>query len=130
MGAARARSVVLDAGALVAFERNDRRVRRLIELAAEHGAAVHVPAGVIGQVWRDGSRQARLARLVKSGLLDVRDLDLDEARAAGSLCGIAGTADVMDASVALLARRFGATVVTSDPDDIRRLDAHLPLVTC
>ncbi|MGO9788861.1 MAG: hypothetical protein ACLP8S_04830 [Solirubrobacteraceae bacterium] len=102
----------------------------MIELAAEHGAAVHVPAGVIGQVWRDGSRQARLARLVKSGLLDVRDLDLDEARAAGSLCGIAGTADVMDASVALLARRFGATVVTSDPDDIRRLDAHLPLVTC
>lgn len=130
MGAARARSVVLDAGALVAFERNDRRVRRLIELAAEHGAPVHVPAGVIGQVWRDGSRQTRLARLVKSGLLDVRDLDLDEARVAGSLCGIAETADVIDASVALLARRFGATVVTSDPDDIRRLDAHLPLVIC
>jgi predicted nucleic acid-binding protein len=121
---------VLDAGALVAFERNDRRVRRLIELAAEHGASVHVPAGVVGQVWRDGSRQVRLARLLKSGLLDVQDLDLDEARAAGSLCGLAGTADLIDASVALLARRHDAAVVTSDPDDLRRLDAHLSLVGC
>jgi predicted nucleic acid-binding protein len=130
MGPSRPRPVVLDAGALVAFERNDRRVRRLVELAAEHGASVHVPAGVIGQVWRDGSRQVRLARLLKSGLLDVRDLGLDEARAAGSLCGIAGTADVIDASVALLARRHHAAVVTSDPDDLRRLDPELQLVTC
>jgi len=121
---------VLDAGALVAFERNDRRVRRLIELAAEHGASVYVPAGVVGQVWRDGSRQARLARLLKSGLLDVRDLDLEEARAAGTLCGMTATADVIDASVALLARRHDAAVVTSDPDDLRRLDALLPLITC
>lgn len=121
---------MLDAGALVAFERNDRRVRRLIEIAAERDGSVYVPAGVVGQVWRDGSRQARLARLLKSGLLDVRDLDLDESRAAGSLCGTAGTADVIDASVALLARRHHAAVVTSDPNDLRRLDAQLPLVTC
>lgn len=130
MGPAGPRAVVLDAGALVAFERNDRRVRRLIELAAEHGASVYVPAGVVGQVWRDGSRQARLARLLKSGLLDVRDLDLEEARAAGTLCGMTATADVIDASVALLARRHDAAVVTSDPDDLRRLDALLPLITC
>ena len=130
MGASRPRPVVLDAGALVAFERNDRRVRRLIELAAEHGASVHVPAGVIGQGWRDGARQVRLARLLKSGLLGVQDLDLDEARAAGSLCGIAGTADVIDASVALLARRHHAAVVTSDPEDLHQLDAELQLVIC
>jgi len=130
VGPARPRAVVLDAGALVAFERNDRRVRRLIELAAEHGASLHVPAGVIAQVWRDGARQARLSRLVSSGLLDVRNLDLEEARAAGSLCGITGTADVVDASVALLARRHRAVVATSDPDDLRRLDADLPLIRC
>lgn len=130
MGPARPRAVVLDAGALVAFERNDRRVRRLIELAADHGASLHVPAGVIAQVWRDGARQARLSRLVSSGLLDVRNLDLEEARAAGSLCGITGTADVVDASVALLARRHRAVVATSDPDDLRRLDADLPLIRC
>lgn len=130
MGEARLRPVVLDAGALVAFERNDRAVRRLVELAAEHGASLHVPAGVVAQVWRDGARQARLARLVKSRLLDVRELDLDEARAAGALCGATGTADVIDASVALLARRHRAAVVTSDPDDLRRLDPGLPLVVC
>ena len=130
MGPPRPRAVVLDAGALVAFERNDRRVRRLIELAAAHGGSLHVPAGVVAQVWRDGARQVRLARLVKSGLLHVRELDLDEARAAGALCGTTGTSDVVDASVALLARRHRAAVVTSDPDDLRRLDAELPLVTC
>ncbi|MHB8690028.1 MAG: hypothetical protein ACYDHH_02165 [Solirubrobacteraceae bacterium] len=81
---------------------------------------------MIGQVWRDGSTQVRLARLLKSGLLDVRELDLDEARAAGSLCGIAGTADVIDASVVLLARRFDAAVVTSDDADLRALDRQCP----
>ena len=130
MGSPRARSVVLDAGALVAFERNDRRLRRLIELAAEHGGSLHVPAGVVAQVWRGGSRQARLARLLNSELVNVRDLDLDEARAAGALCGLAGTADVIDASVALLARRHRAAVVTSDPDDLRLLDARLELIVC
>lgn len=123
-------AVVLDAGALVAFERNDRRVRRLVELAADHGRRLHVPAGVLGQVWRDGARQARLARLVKSGVLDVRALDLDEARAAGVTCGLSGTADVIDASVAILARRHGAIVVTSDPADLHRLDPGLTLVVC
>ncbi|MDA8284007.1 MAG: PIN domain nuclease [Actinomycetota bacterium] len=130
MGSTSPGAVVLDAGALVAFERNDRRVRRLVELAADHGRRLHVPAGAIGQVWRDGARQARLARLVKSGVLDVRALDLDEARAAGVACGLSGTADVIDASVAILARRHGAIVVTSDPADLRRLDSGLTLVVC
>ncbi|MDQ3630235.1 MAG: PIN domain-containing protein [Actinomycetota bacterium] len=130
MGPKRPRAVVLDAGALVAFERNDQRVRRLIELATEHGGSLHVPAGVIAQVWRDGARQARLSRLVKSGVLDVQNLDSDEARAVGSLCALTGTADVVDASVALLARRHRAVVVTSDPDDVRRLDAGLAVVRC
>jgi hypothetical protein len=96
----RPRAEVLDAGASMAFERDDRRVRRVIELAAEYGGSLHVPSGAIGQIWRDGTWQACLARLVRSGLLDVQDLDLDEARAAGSLCGLPGTVDVAEASVA------------------------------
>lgn len=114
----------------MAFERNDRRVRRLMELSFEHDRHLHVPAGVIGQVWRDGARQGRLARLMKSGLLDVRALDLDEARAAGVTCGATGTADVIDASVVILARRHRAIVVTSDPEDLRRLDPELVMVVC
>ena len=42
----------------------------------------------------------------------------------------AGTADVVDVSVALLARRVGGVVVTSDPDDLRAVDPGLDLVTC
>lgn len=130
MGARRARPVVLDAGALIAFERNDRKVRTLIELSLAHGRTLHVPAGVVAQVWRDGARQARLARLLGSGLLDVQVLDREEAQGAGVLCGRSGSSDVVDASVALLARRLRAVVVTSDPEDLRRLDPLVNVVVC
>ena len=130
MGPRRPRSVVLDAGALIAFERNDAKVRTLIELAMVHGAALHAPAGVVAQVWRDGKRQSRLARLIGSGLVSVQVLDLEEAQATGVLCGQRRSKDIVDASVALLARRHGAKVVTSDPMDLRRIDASLDLVVC
>lgn len=130
MGTQRARSVVLDAGALIAFERNDERVCRLIELAVKHRGAVHVPAGVVAQVWRDGRKQVRLGRLVGSGWLSIQVLDVDEAKGAGALCGRTKSSDIVDASVALLARRHGAVVVTSDPHDIRRFDEDLEIVEC
>ena len=130
MGARRPRPVVLDAGALIAFERNDRKVRTLIEIAISTGAPLHVPGAVVAQVWRDGSRQVRLARLIGSGLVRVQPLDREEAQATGVLCGKAGVRDVVDASVALLARRHGATVVTRDPEDLARIDAGLTLVSC
>lgn len=121
---------MLDAGALIAFERNDPKVRTLIELAMTHGAELHVPGGVVAQVWRDGRRQARLARLIGSGFVSVQALDLEESQAVGVLCGQSGSHDVVDASVALLARRWGARVVTSDPDDLRRIDPKLDLALC
>lgn len=105
-------------------------MRTLIELALRHGAALFAPAGVVAQVWRDGSRQARLARLIGSGLVSVQVLDLEEAQAAGVLCGRRKSRDIVDASVALLARRHGAKVVTSDPEDLRRIDQTLDLVVC
>ena len=130
MGARRARPIVLDAGAFIAFERNDRRVRALFELAIAHRGALFAPAAVIAQVWRDGSKQARLARLIGSGVVDVQPLDLEEAQAVGALCGRRGGKDIVDASVALLARRVGAVVVTSDPVDLGRIYPDLDLVEC
>jgi predicted nucleic acid-binding protein len=121
---------VFDTGALIAFERNDRRVRTLVALALEHGLAIHVPAAVVAQAWRDGRKQVRLARLIGSGRLAIQALDTEEAKAAGALCGRSRTRDIVDASVALLARRHGATVVTNDPDDLRCIDPGLVLVTC
>ena len=130
MGPRRPRPLVLDSGAFIAFEKNDRKVRTLIELALSHGASLWTAGAVVAQVWRDGSRQARLARLLGSFVIQVQPLDRDEAQATGVLCGEAGTRDVVDASVVLLARRHAATIVTSDPDDLRKVDPAAQLVVC
>jgi hypothetical protein len=118
----------LDAGALIAFERSDRTAVGFIVRARERAEPVSVPVGVIGQVWRDGRRQARLARLLGSGAVEVVALDDFGARSAGQLCGASGTTDVIDATVVLCAQTRGRRVVTSDPDDIRRLDPTLALI--
>jgi hypothetical protein len=120
--------LTLGAGALIAFERADRKAVRLIARARERGEPVSVPAGVVGQVWRDGRRQARLARLLRSTTVDVVALDDAEARAAGQLCGVRGTGDVIDASVVLCARARGHRVATSDPTDMHRLDPGVALI--
>jgi hypothetical protein len=91
--------LTLDAGALIAFERSDRRVVALIARSLAHGHGLAVPAGVVGQVWRDGRRQVRLARLLGAPEVQVEGLDDQRARDAGQLCGARGTSDVIDASV-------------------------------
>ena len=126
MGASGPRPLILDAGALIAFERTDRRLIRLLELAG----TLHVPAGVVGQVWRNPARQVRLVRLLAAEEVEVRDLDVETAKAAGHLCGATATADVVDASVILLAREHRGVVVTSDADDIRGIDPGIDVVTC
>jgi len=122
--------LTLDAGALIAFERNDRRVTGLVKRARERGEKLAAPAGVVGQVWRDGRRQVRLARLLGSGVVEVVALDDLGARTAGQLCGTAGTSDVIDATVVLCARARSRRVVTSDPGDLRALDSHIDVITC
>ncbi len=126
MGSQRPRPVVLDAGALIAVERADRRVIRLLELAHE----IHVPAGALAQAWRNPMRQVRLVRLVSSDEVMTHPLDAAGARAAGQLCAATASADVVDASVVILARLVGGVTVTSDPDDLRRLDPAIDLVAC
>ena len=120
--------VTLDAGALVAIERNDRAVVVIVRRAVEAGVPMTVPAGVVGQVWRNGRRQVRLARLLGSPAVEIEPLDDARARAAGQLCGVTKTRDVIDASVILCARSRGHAVLTSDVDDLRRLDASIELI--
>jgi hypothetical protein len=120
--------LTLDAGALTAFERNDRRVVALLAQALHHGWALVVPAGVVGQVWRDGKRQARLARLLGTRELQIEALDDRRAREAGQLCGVRGTSDVIDASVVLGARARRHKIMTSDPVDLERLDPRAELI--
>lgn len=123
-------SLVLDAGALIAVERDDRATAAVIEAARMSGRAVVVPAGVVGQVWRGAARQARLARLLGARDVLVEPLTEIGARAAGVLCGAAGTSDVIDASVVLAARRHEATVISSDRGDLVALDPTIAVVDC
>lgn len=119
---------ILDTGALIAYERRDRRVVVLVQRALRAGERLVVPAGVVAQAWRDGRRQARLAWLLGDDVCEVVPLEGFDARAAGQLLGVSGTTDVVDASVAVPARRRRLRVVTSDADDLRRLDPSLDLV--
>jgi hypothetical protein len=113
---------------LIAFERADRVVVALLSRALTHGLSIAVPAGVVGQVWRDGRRQARLARLLGSSDVHVVGMNDREAREAGQLCGVHGTSDVIDATVVLSARARRHRILTSDPDDIRRLDRTIEII--
>jgi predicted nucleic acid-binding protein len=122
------RGLTLDTGALIALERKDARMTALLERMLAHPESiVHVPAGVVAQAFRDGSRQVRLARLLNGEQTRIVDFDRDIALAAGVLLGVRGTSDVVDASVVLCARVHRQSVITSDVEDLRRLDARVEL---
>lgn len=102
---------VLDAGALVAIDRGDQAVHRLIP----PDEAWRTSSAVVAQVWRDGAKQARLALALKG--IEVAPLGDEVDRRIGELLRQARTSDVVDGHVALLARH-GDHVITSDPDDL------------
>jgi hypothetical protein len=54
--------------------------------------------------------------------VEIVPLDGQLARSCGELCGASNTSDVIDASVVVVARERRDIVVTSDPEDLRRLD--------
>lgn len=120
--------MTLDAAALIAVERGSSRITAILDEVERIAGGVRVPAGVLGQVWRDGRTQARISRLLSADGTRVVALDEPVARASGALCAKAGTADVIDASVAVCAAQHGDAVVTGDPDDIRRLAPRLRIV--
>jgi hypothetical protein len=111
-------ALLLDAGALIAVDRRDRNVRALLSVAQAKGLPVRTGAAVVAQVWRDGTQQANLARVLAG--IDVLPLDGEHARRVGELLGATGTTDVVDAHVAVLAEPADR-VLTSDPADMDRL---------
>jgi predicted nucleic acid-binding protein len=110
--------MILDAGALIALERNDRAM--IARLVAAHAADDDLRSNpmVIAQVWRGTRRQANLARLL--AMIDVIPIDDTLGRRCGELLAKTSTADPIDASVVLTAVD-GETIVTSDVDDIQQL---------
>jgi len=120
--------ITLDAGALIALDRGDKRLIALLGRALAQHLILRVPSGVVGQAWRDGRIQVTLARFLRIGEVEIVPLDEQLARACGELCGATETADIIDASVVILARQRGDHIVTSDPRDLRRLDPACPII--
>jgi hypothetical protein len=120
--------VTLDAGGLIALDRNDRRVVVLLARARETGARATVPATVLAQAIRRPDRQVRLSRLIRQPTTDVIDLGRVDATNVGRLLAASGTSDIADAHVVICARRADQPVATSDPGDLRQLDPNIRLI--
>ena len=115
--------VTYDTGALIAADREERRMwarhRALLALRE----VPTVPAPVVAQSWPGGSRQALLARLLTG--CDIEALDDSQARSVGSLAARAATGDIVDACVVEGALRRHDLVVSSDEDDLQAIAAAM-----
>lgn len=110
--------LVLDAGALIALERDDRVMVAALQEAHRRGIDLVTVSPVVAQVWRDGRRQAILARVLRG--VDVVAPTEADARRCGELLRRTGSSDVVDGLVAVITEP-GDVVATSDPGDLRDL---------
>jgi predicted nucleic acid-binding protein len=122
------KGLTLDAGALIALDRGKKRMIALLAEALEQRHSFRIPAGVVGQVWRNGRVQAALSRFLRTDEVDIVPLDDQLSRSCGELCGATGTSDVIDASVVIIARERNDIIVTGDGDDLQRLDPKAAIV--
>ena len=111
-------AIVYDAAVLVAADKNERRAWAEHKARLELGVIPLVPAPVVAQVSRS-PQQAQLRRFLTG--CEVVPLGETEAHEAGRLLGMTKTSDVVDAVVVMTALRQKATILTSDPDDMKRL---------
>jgi hypothetical protein len=112
-------ALILDAGALLAVDRDDRAMMARLRIAQRSSLELRTNAMAVAQAWRDKhGRQVSLARLLRA--VDIRSVRESDGRAAGILLAATGTADAIDATVVLLAAA-GDRILTSDPADLARL---------
>jgi hypothetical protein len=109
---------VLDAGALVAVDRRDRIIGGLLRVLQQHGTPIRVSSAVVGQVWRDGHKQANLTRVLAG--VGIEPLGKDDGKRIGELLALTGSSDVVEAHVALMTAPADL-VLTSDAGDIQAL---------
>ena len=111
--------VTYDTGALVAAERNSRQMWALHAGYLAEEVIPTVPAAVLAEAWRGGSRQASLSRLLR--LCDTEPMSENLAKDVGVLAGKSGHDDIVDVSVVEGAVRRGDAVVTSNVTHIRTI---------
>jgi predicted nucleic acid-binding protein len=114
--------VTYDAGALIAAERGLEAVWVLHRELLERDVCVTLPTVVLGQAWRGGP-QARLSRFVRG--CRIEPFTESQARSAGTALAASGATDLVDAAVVVTALARGDLIVTSDPDDLRRIASAL-----
>jgi hypothetical protein len=111
-------ALVLDAGGLIAIDRRDRAVGAMLRIAQQEAIPLKTSAAVLAQVWRAGSRQANLARVLVG--VDTAVLDGLTGKRIGELLARTRGSDVVDGHLGLIVQD-GDTVLTSDPQDINRV---------
>lgn len=115
---------VLDAGAFLALEHGDQAMRGYARRFRERETPLVTSAGVVAQVWRGGAhRQVELAYLLRR--TEVVDLTNSRAKVVGTLLGLSGTSDPIDAHIALLARSRDWPVLSSDVGDLHAVDPEI-----
>ena len=111
--------VTYDTGALVAADHNDRRMWALHAGFLAQEVSPTVPAPVLAEAWRGGSRQASLARFV--ALCSLEPLSEQQAKAVGLLAGKASHDDIVDVTVVEGAIRRHDAIITSNHTHIRKI---------
>jgi len=115
-------NVAYDAGVLVAADRDDREVWADHRIRLELGILPKTTAPVVAQVSRS-TRQAQLRRFLRG--CEIEAFSPHQAHEVGGLIAKAGTSDVVDAHLMIVAFETGSTVHTSDAGDLRKLSKHL-----
>jgi len=114
-------NIVLDSGAIIAFERGDKAFTAIVQASRRDRVAIAVPSAVLAETWRGASTHPRTSLLIKS-VDDFPSLDFERARRIGGILARSETAAVVDGSVVEAAlARLPSMIVTSDPDDIAHL---------
>jgi len=113
--------VILDAGFLISVDRSEQTAHAFLAAASRSENTLHTTHPVVGQVWRNGPRQARLAAFLKTITIH----PLDDGRPIGQLLGQTRTTDVVDAHLVITAVRLGDDILTGDPDDLMTLSTAL-----
>ena len=115
--------VTYDTGALVAADRGQRRQWARHRALLTRRELPTVPAPVLAQFWRGGTRQALLARLLTG--CSIEALDDTQARSVGTLAARAATTDIVDACVVEGALRRRDLIISSDNGSLQAIAAAI-----
>lgn len=115
--------LTFDTGALIALERSDIRMRKILDTALAGRVVITVPSPVVAEWWRARSR--RIEAIL--AMFTVEPLTETLAKLTGEVIANVPGATVVDAVVMVSASRRGDAVYTSDVGDLGRIrDARFP----